>query len=85
MIRYRPNRLSLSASLKDEQVFPSLDDLLLHIYEKARRIALYIGTEPPVPSDFTVRACSDYNMLTGYRNECIILFRSSKCVGYCGE
>lgn len=85
MIRYRPNRLSLSASLKDEQIFHSIDDLLLYIYEKAVRIALFIGSEPPVPSDFTVCAFSDYNLLTGYRNECVIMFRSTKCVGYCGE
>lgn len=85
MIKYRPNRLTLSASLKDEQIFPSMDDLLSYIYEKARRIAVYVGSEPPATSDFTVSPFSDYNSLTGYRNERVIMFRSVECVGYCGE
>lgn len=85
MIKFRPNRFSLSASVKEEQIFSSLEELIHYLYEYGLRMSLYIGAEPPAPSDYTVSALSSDNIQTGYRNERAIMFRSITCVGYCGE
>lgn len=85
MIRFRPSRGSLSASLKEEQIFSSLDELLDHMLEKFLVYTNYIGSNPPVLSDFDVVSLSGDNCFTGYHDECMITFRRVYCVGYCGE
>lgn len=85
MIRFRPSRISLSASVKEEQTFSSPEELIHYLYEYGLRMSRYIGAEPPVLSDYTVSALSVDNLQTGYRNERAVMFRSITCVGYCGE
>ena len=85
MIRFRPERSTLSASLKDERVFPSLDDMLLFILDAGRKRAAYTGTAPITQQDVSLVSCNPDNRLNLYRNERMIMIRRTFCVGYCGE
>jgi len=48
MIRYRPKRRNLSASIKDEQCFENFDELFGYLYEHWNRIVTFIGSPHPV-------------------------------------
>ena len=81
MIKYRPVRRSLSASIKEEETFSTMEDLLHLLRERASHFAEYIGSEPP---EITVRESAADDPLTGYRNERCI-YSGSVCIGFCGE
>ena len=48
MIRYRPKRRSLSASIKDEQCFENFDEMFVYLHEHWNRIVTFIGSPHPV-------------------------------------
>ncbi len=85
MIRYRPQRSTLSASFKDEQIFNTLGEMLQYIFERCHSFAHYVGSEPPALSDLDIVSLPQGHPFCGYRNECMIILRQSECVGYCGE
>ena len=85
MIRYRPSRSSLSASLKEELIFSSLDEVLQHVFNKCVSFSVFVGSPPPSFSDLAVVSLSGNNRLTGYQNERMITLRNVYCIGYCGE
>ena len=85
MIRYRPQRSTLSASLKDEQVFSTLGEMLQYVFEKCISFSHYVGSEPPALRDLDIVSLPAGQRLCGYRNECMVVLRQSECVGYCGE
>ena len=85
MIKYRPVRWCLSASIKDEETFSTMEEMLHFIHDRERRFAVFVGSEPPAISDFTVSSPAADCPMTGYRNERVVLFRNINCVGYCGE
>ena len=39
MIKYRPERVTLSLSMKDEQTFETMDELLQYVYDIRSRIS----------------------------------------------
>lgn len=85
MIRYRPCRGSLSASLKDEQTFNTLGEMFQYVLGRCAAFAAYVGSEPPALSDLSLVSLSGDNQLTGYHDECMIILRHDHCVGYCGQ
>lgn len=85
MIRFRPQRCSLSASLKDELTFSTFGEMLQYIHGRCTAIASYVGKEPPALCDLDVVSLSGDNQLTGYHDECMILLRNDICIGFCGK
>ena len=86
MIRYRPHRVTLNASLKDELLFSSADDMLSYISEHCQKIFNYIGSSKPFhPDDIMIDAAGVCNPMVGYQHEHRILIRRSRdvCIGYC--
>ena len=85
MIRYRPVRNSISLSLKEEQVFQTVSDMLQYVFGRCVSYALYVGSRPPSFGDLAVVPMPGDDPATGYRNECMVTLRRVHCVGYCGE
>lgn len=85
MIRYRPQRSTLSASFKEEQIFSTLGEMFQYLFERHYSYFHYIGSEPPSLRDFDIVFLPDGHRPFSYRNECMVTFRRSECVGYCGE
>lgn len=85
MIRYRPQRSTLSASFKDEQVFSTLGEMFQYIFERYSSFSRYVGSEPPSLCDLDIISLPAGQRLCEYRNECMVVVRQSECVGYCGE
>ena len=85
MIKYRPDRCSLSASIKEEQTFSTMEEMFHFLYDMAVRMARYTGADLPDPNDIVIADTASDNLITGYKNERIIMLRNIHCVGYCGE
>lgn len=81
MIKFRPVRRSLSASIKDEETFCSVEEMLHFLRDRAGRIAAYIGSDLPV---ITISEADGDDRLTGYRSQRTV-FSNSICIGFCGE
>ena len=81
MIKYRPVRGSISASIKEEVTFSTMEEMLHFLQDRAMRLAGYLGTEMP---EITVSDAAGNDQLTGYRNQQVV-FSNSICIGYCGE
>ena len=83
MIKFAPVRSTPSASLKDEQLFDSLPDLILFITDRRRRLARYIGSSASCGSIVLEDLHLDDPRIgwKSVRKICV----GSVCVGYCGE
>lgn len=84
MIKYRPQRFSLSASVKDEQLFDTLDQMKLFILNTSGRIALYIGKKPFLPDDILIGDITGDDPVVGWKNVRPVCLKNT-CIGYCGE
>ena len=84
MIKFRPERKSLSDSIKEEQVFDSIEEMVSFIHERICRIYMYIGSPNPNASDIVIEREGPDNPLNAYRNERMISVYNH-CIGYCGE
>ena len=81
MIKYRPVRRSLSASIKEEETFHTMEEMLHFLRDRAQRIAGSIGSEP---HEITGSASAEPDLLTGCRiQRCV--FCDSICIGYFNE
>ena len=79
MIRYRPHRYSLSESVKEEQIFASIEDMLSWLFDTCSRvITIAMG-------DLVIDTAGRPNPMVGYHDEHRISLRRSQwiCVGYC--
>jgi len=56
MIRYRPRRANLSAEVKDEQIFESLNEMFGYLFDHWNRIFSFIGSYPVNRSDILLDA-----------------------------
>ena len=92
MIRYRPHRPTLTASLKDELIFETLDEMLYHVFETWSRVVAYMGAEEPFCQDeIMIYGHGRHNPMTGYKSEHKIMARRMTdnvrtvpiCIGYC--
>lgn len=70
MIRYRPHRRTLSASLKDELIFDSVDEMLSHVFNAWSRVVLFMGAQnPPTMDEIRIDESGRQNPMTGYMDE----------------
>lgn len=92
MIRYRPNYDNLTASIKDEELFRTKEEMLSFLADVVHRAVAFIGAESPSRRDEIIisQEC-ERNYRTGYNNEHKILVLSTTgsvcrrpvCIGYC--
>ena len=87
MIKYRPVRSSISASIKEEETFSTMEDMLHFLHDRWSRIYAFIGSVVPFqPEEILIGESEGYDQLTGYRNvRRIRVARTGHCIGYCGE
>ena len=92
MIRFRPNHVTLSASIKDEQIFSSMEDMLASVFDYWSRVVAFMGAADPFrPEEITISDSSRPNPDVGYRNEHKVfvsrmadnVYPSPLCIGYC--
>lgn len=94
MIRYRPAFPSLSASLKAEETFDTIEDMLCYVFEHWRRVVSFVGGSVPFRSDEIIlgEVLGD-DPFSGYRNMRRVfvtrmsdfVYSSPLCIGFCGE
>lgn len=98
MILYRPHRGSLSASIKDEQMFNSIEEMKQFIHDEWCRICNFIGNKEPFSIDDIVvsEIIGDDPRIAwkNVRHVCvkrmwnenyIEKYSTPQCIGYCGE
>ena len=94
MIKYRPQRGSLSSALKDEQIFNTMDDMKQYVYEEWRRACDFLGGKPPFkPEDIVIGEILGDDNRIGWKNVrhvCIKrllgdVYKTPQCIGWCGE
>jgi Zn-dependent peptidase ImmA (M78 family) len=84
-INYRPQRNSLSGSMKDSRIFDSIEHMKLFIVEEQNRINRYIGLKGILDTeDVKLHRKEDYESLTGWKNFREVVL-NGKTVGFCGE
>ena len=84
MIKYRPVRRTLSASIKEEQTFSTADDLIRFLFDRWTSVFAYCGSAPLTAEEIVIGETEGKNQQTGWTDERMIFVRD-KCVGYCGE
>ena len=82
MIKYRPVRRTLSASLKEEQIFATMDELLQFIAEKSRLLFNFIGRDA-TPQIIVTDPDGDDPRIGWKKVQSIYV--GHVCVGFCGE
>ena len=94
MIKYRPERSSISLSLKEEKLFDNMDDLRQFVYEHWRNVVSYMGANDAFkPDEIIIEDNIGDDPITGYRNVrrvCVkrllnAVYQTPRCIGYCGE
>lgn len=94
MIKYRPQRGSLSLSLKEERIFDTVDDMKQHVFDEWRRACDFLGGKPPFTmDDIVIGEIIGDDSRIGWKNVrhvCIRrllgeLYRAPQCIGWCGE
>lgn len=86
MIRYRPKRHTMTASLKDEEKFDSIQEMLDATFARLEKAMMYIGHEKTIrPDKLIIDSIGKSNPAVGYRDEHKIILRREKdlCIGYC--
>lgn len=85
MIRYRPHRATLTASLKDEELFSTQEEMLSSLSETVRRVLAFIGIDRQ--DELIIGEEAVRNPFTGYDNERKVFVlctnRRPVCIGYC--
>ena len=94
MIRYRPNVFPISLSVRNEQCFDSVDDLLLHLFERWNRVLSYMGASIPLrPDEIMISDVQGDDPASGYKNVRSVFvtrmtdkcYKTPQCIGFCGE
>lgn len=94
MIRFRPRRHTLTLSLKDELIFESMDDMILFVFDRWRRIVSFMGSNDPFRIDeILISEIQGDDPRIGYKNVrrvCVSRmadesFKTPCCIGFCGE
>ena len=93
MIRFRPNVTPVSLSVRSEQCFESLDDLLLHLFHSWNSVLFYMGASRPLRPEEILVCDAHGDDPAGYKNVrriCVTrladhVFAIPQCIGYCGE
>jgi hypothetical protein len=87
MIRYVPNHSTISLSLKDEQIFESVEEMLQYLFDSWSRVVAYIGDKRPLRREEITVSKPLYNVpMFGLKN--LYKVQNSRlpfCAGYYGE
>ena len=81
MIKYSPVRRTLSASIKEEQVFDTVEEMKQYIFDWWGRILV---RRPLKPEDIIIEESGSNDLRIGYKNRRTVFIRQS-AVGFCGE
>ena len=81
MIKYSPVRETLSASIKEEQVFDTVEEMKQYIFDWWSRI---IVRKPLKPDDIRIEESGWNDFRIGYTNRRTVFIRQS-AIGFCGE
>lgn len=85
MIKYSPVRETLSASIKEEQIFDSIEDMKQYIFSLWSRIIAYVGIRKPLaPDEIVFGESTGFDVFTGYRNTRNVFIRN-KAIGFFDE
>ena len=86
MIRYRPEYTSISRSLKDEEVFDSLEEMTAVLFDRWSRIFRFIESKTPFSiNDIEIEDSVGDDIRIGWKNVRHIRIRNRYGVGFCGE
>ena len=87
MIKYCPVRSSLSASIKEEETFSTMEDMIHFLHDRFSRIYTFIGAAALFSLDeIQIGDARGDDARIGYRNvRQITLRHSGCCIGFCGE
>lgn len=94
MIKYRPKMDVLKYSIREEQTFDTVDDMLRYVFEHWSRVVAFMGAKEPFrPDEITISSAGSENQLTGWKDEHMVLVRrmsdivlsSPMCIGFCGK
>jgi len=87
MIKFRPSRRTVSSSMKDEETFETVEEMLQYLSDRANRFFAYVGTDfHTTPDDFILSKSWSVNTLDLKNTHRIIIKRAVPfCIGYCGE
>lgn len=94
MIKYRPKMDNLKYSLRDEQLFESMDDMLQFVFDRWRRVVSFMGSNEPFRFDeILISEIQGDDPRIGYKNVrrvCVSrmadkAFTTPCCIGFCGE
>ena len=92
MIRFRPNYEIMSESLKAEQTFDSIEDMVRSLCDQLHRVIRFIGSDRTITPDLLiVDDVPMFNPETGCENEHMVLLKRMTsclppvCIGYCEE
>lgn len=84
MIKYSPSRKTLSASLKEERLFCSIEDVKQDVFEHFCRIMDFVSSRPLRFDEVIVEDEIGDDSITGYRHVRFVTVRKT-IVGFCGE
>ena len=94
MIRYRPRRITPTASLKDEETFENMEELIKHVLVHWGRVADFLGASRPIqPEEIIISEPAGDDPLIGLRNVRTVsvtrtvdaVYPVPMCIGVCGE
>lgn len=86
MIRYRPQYSSISRSLKDEEIFESVEEMTAVLFDRWSRIFRFIESKSPFAiEDIEIGESIGYDNRTGWHNVRPIRIKNRYGVGFCGE
>lgn len=81
MIKYSPVRGSLSASIKEERIFESAEEMKQYIFDWWSQIFIL---KPLEPDEILIEESGWNDDRTGYANRRTVFIRQF-AVGFCGE
>ena len=84
MIKYSPTRRTLSASLKEERLFCSIEDVKQDVFEHFFRIMEFVSSRPLRFDEVIIGDETGDDNRTGYRHVRFVTVRKT-IVGFCGE
>ena len=84
MIKYIPCRSSMSAAVKEEQTFETVDELKQYLYEKHCKLCSFVGSQiHETLNDISIDEATCPCKIIGWK-ELHNIYINHKCIGYCG-
>lgn len=94
MIRFLPKMETIQLSLKEEEVFTAMDEMLLSLHERLQKVSAYLGAKEPFRlEDIVIGHEAKDDPMTGLVNARTVSIRrmighayeEPMLIGHCGE